>query len=104
MIAADVNNSKSITTLDLIALRKLILNIDQNFANNTSWRFVDAAYRFPDSNNPWSTGFPEVVSVNNLASNISASFVAIKIQLNKLTSKIAKITCYNFLAKNHKFA
>jgi hypothetical protein len=79
MIAADVNNSKSITTLDLIALRKLILNIDQNFANNTSWRFVDAAYRFPDSNNPWSTGFPEVVSVNNLASNISANFVAIKI-------------------------
>jgi hypothetical protein len=79
MIAADVNNSKSISTLDLITLRKLILSIDQNFANNTSWRFVDAAYRFPDSNNPWSTGFPEVVSVNNLASNISASFVAIKI-------------------------
>ncbi|MFN9380605.1 MAG: hypothetical protein ACK6BQ_11660, partial [Bacteroidota bacterium] len=44
LIAADVNNSKSVTTLDLIQLRKLILNIDATFANNSSWRFVDASY------------------------------------------------------------
>jgi hypothetical protein len=79
MIAADVNNSKSITTLDMIQLRKLILSIDQNFANNTSWRFVDATYRFPDPSNPWATNFPEVVSVNNLESNITANFIAIKV-------------------------
>jgi len=79
LIAADVNNSKSITTLDMIQLRKLILSIDQNFANNTSWRFVDATYRFPDPSNPWATNFPEVVSVNNLESNITANFIAIKV-------------------------
>ncbi|WP_373550153.1 T9SS type A sorting domain-containing protein, partial [Haliscomenobacter sp.] len=79
MIAADVNNSKSISTLDLIALRKLILNIDTHFANNTSWRFVDASYNFPNVNNPWSVAFPEVVSVNDIAANITANFVAIKI-------------------------
>jgi hypothetical protein len=79
MIAADVNNSKSITTLDMIQLRKLILSIDQNFANNTSWRFVDATYRFPDPNNPWTANFPEVVSVNNLSGNITANFIAIKV-------------------------
>jgi len=79
MIAADVNNSKSISTLDLIALRKLILNIDTHFANNTSWRFVDAAYQFPTPNNPWSAAFPEVVSVNDLATNVTANFMAIKV-------------------------
>jgi len=69
MIAADVNNSKSITTLDLIALRKLILNIDQTFQNNTSWRFVDAAYKFPNASNPWAATFPEVVSINDLTAD-----------------------------------
>ena len=79
MIAADVNNSKSITTLDLIALRKLILNIDQSFQNNTSWRFVDANYIFPNASNPWAANFPEVVSINDIAANIIANFVAIKV-------------------------
>jgi large repetitive protein len=79
MIAADVNNSKSITTLDLIALRKLILNVDQSFQNNTSWRFVDATYQFPTASNPWAAAFPEVVSVNDLAANTTANFVAIKV-------------------------
>ncbi|MDX2068050.1 MAG: T9SS type A sorting domain-containing protein, partial [Haliscomenobacter sp.] len=79
MIAADVNNSKSISTLDLIALRKLILNIDTHFANNTSWRFVDATYVFPNPTNPWSSAFPEVVSVNDITNNLTANFVAIKV-------------------------
>ncbi len=79
MIAADANNSKSISTLDMIQIRKLILNIDTHFANNTSWRFVDATYRFPNQTNPWSTSFPEVVSVNDLVTNVRANFVAIKV-------------------------
>jgi hypothetical protein len=79
MIAADVNNSKSITTLDLIVLRKLILNIDKSFQNNTSWRFVDATYQFPDASNPWAAAFPEVVSINDLAANSTANFIAVKV-------------------------
>jgi hypothetical protein len=79
MIAADANNSKTISTLDLIALRKLILNIDTHFANNTSWRFVDASYVFPNPGNPWSAAFPEVVNINDIASNVTANFVAIKV-------------------------
>ena len=79
LIAADVNNSKSISTLDMIQLRKLILNIDTHFANNTSWRFVDGTYQFPDPSNPWSAAFPEVVNINDLAGDIRANFMAIKI-------------------------
>ena len=80
MIAADVNASESITTMDLIQLRKLILAIDTEFANNTSWRFVEAGYVFPNPANPWLEDFPEVYNENNLTSNIlSADFVAVKI-------------------------
>ncbi|MDX2069237.1 MAG: dockerin type I domain-containing protein [Haliscomenobacter sp.] len=78
MIAADVNNSKSITTLDLIQLRKLILGLDLQFLNNTSWRFVDAAYIFPNPTNPWAGKFPEEVYINKTTSR-NGNFVAIKI-------------------------
>lgn len=79
LIAADANNSRSITTLDLIQLRKLILNIDPAFQNNTSWRFVSAAYRFPNPANPWATTFPESISLNNLPGNANINFMAIKV-------------------------
>ena len=81
MIAADVNNSKSITTLDLIQLRKMILSIDTEFENNTSWRFVEAAYLFPNPTNPWFEEFPEVININNLPSTgiSGADFVGVKI-------------------------
>lgn len=79
LIAADVNNSKSVTTLDLIQLRKLILNIDATFANNSSWRFVDATYTFPNASNPWAASFPEVKNVNDLVGSLSANFVAVKV-------------------------
>jgi hypothetical protein len=79
LIAADVNNSKSITTLDMIQLRKLILNIDATFPSNSSWRFVDAAYTFPNAANPWEASFPEVKNVNDLTGALSANFVAVKV-------------------------
>lgn len=80
MIAADVNNDKKITTIDLIHLRKLILAIDTEFASNTSWRFVRADYNFPVPTNPWFEVFPEVFNVNDLAAEIlNADFVAMKI-------------------------
>jgi hypothetical protein len=48
--------------------------------NNTSWRFVDRSYVFPNANNPWQEEFPEVINVNNLAvSEMAANFVAIKV-------------------------
>ena len=80
-IAADVNNSESITTLDLIQLRKLILSIDTEFSNNTSWRFVDAAYVFPNPLDPWQEEFPELVNVNDLSEYGIAGldFIAVKI-------------------------
>jgi hypothetical protein len=41
LIAADVNNNGTITTADILELRKMILGIQTNFTKNTSWRFFD---------------------------------------------------------------
>jgi hypothetical protein len=79
LIAADVNNSQSITTLDLIQLRKLILNIDTEFANNTSWRFIDKAHTFANPSNPWTAAIPEFKNINNLGDSAEAEFVAVKV-------------------------
>lgn len=79
MIAADVNNSRSITTLDVIEARRRILGMGEGFTNNTSWRFVAKDFNFPDPNNPWLTEFPELRSFNDLEGEGKANFYGIKI-------------------------
>jgi hypothetical protein len=80
LIAADANNSGSISAVDLIQFRKLILSVSRDLVNNTSWRFVPASYQFPDPNNPWATEFPEILNYNDLQTAISTGdFVAIKL-------------------------
>ena len=80
MIAADANRSQSITVLDLIRLQKLILGIDIELVDNTSWRFVDANFKFPRPDQPWTTAFPEVININNLDREFyDGNFVAIKV-------------------------
>ena len=79
-IAADVNNSQHITTLDLIHMQQLILGKISVFANNTSWRFVDAAYEFPNADNPWANEFPEFVVIENMVGfEENVNFIGIKI-------------------------
>ena len=63
----------------MIALRRLILFIDTELATNTSWRFVDGDFVFPNAANPFATTFPEVIDFNNLAGSDLADFVGVKI-------------------------
>jgi subtilisin-like proprotein convertase family protein len=79
MIAADVNKSGTITTFDMVELRKLILFITTNFQNNTSWRFVEADYVFPNASNPFASIFPEVTNFNGLTAGAIANYVGVKI-------------------------
>lgn len=80
MIAADVDRSGTISIGDVIELRQLLLNINTHFANNTSWRFVNAAYPFPDPVNPWAEPLPEVIQINDLEPTLAnIDFVAIKV-------------------------
>ncbi|MCB0545841.1 MAG: hypothetical protein KDC70_20100, partial [Saprospiraceae bacterium] len=63
-IAADVNKTNSITSLDVAEIRKLILGIYSEFPNNTSWRFIDKDYSFPNPSNPFFPAFPEDISID----------------------------------------
>jgi hypothetical protein len=80
LIAADVNRSGSVTTLDLIQLRRLILGDISEFANNTSWRFVPADFVFPNATNPWASPFPESITIGSLEECMfSQNFIGVKI-------------------------
>src|SRR5690606_2346182 len=60
-IAADVNNSASISSRDMLELRKLILGQYSSFeeieSNQRSWRFVKKDHVFTSPTQPW--GYPE---------------------------------------------
>ncbi|MBK8965860.1 MAG: T9SS type A sorting domain-containing protein [Lewinellaceae bacterium] len=92
MIAADANNSRSITTFDIVELRKLILGIYTELPNNTSWRFVDKTYTFPNQNNPFAAIFPETKQIANMqASMDDEDFVSVKtgdVNGNAVTSSL----------------
>lgn len=80
MIAADANNSKNVTAIDLIELRKLILGIYDELPENTSWRFVDENYIFPDPFNPWFEEFAESYQISPFTENMmDIDFVAVKV-------------------------
>jgi len=78
MIAADANKSGSITSFDIVELRKLILGIYTELPNNTSWRFVDKSFSFPNPNNPFQTAFPEGINCLTFPSS-GHDFVGVKV-------------------------
>ncbi len=78
-IAADVNRSRTITTLDIIQLRKLILGIIDAFPNAPSWCFIPGAYHFPNPADPWQEYFPESDTIGQLQGNLTnRDFIAVK--------------------------
>lgn len=79
LLAADANNNGSITTVDVITIRRLILGMEEDFPNNTSWRFFEATQAFIDPTNPWSTFLREVASINDVEENMLVNFKGIKI-------------------------
>lgn len=76
IIAADANRSGSVTTFDMVELRKLILGIYLKLPANTSWRFVDSAYVFPNLLNPFQGGIPDSIPVDQTK---PFNFVGIKV-------------------------
>ena len=53
IIAADVNQSQSLTTFDLVQMRRLVLQIIEEFPDSPSWRFFRNDIGFVYPNNPW---------------------------------------------------
>lgn len=78
LIAADVNNNEAITASDVVTLRKLVLGVYTEFPDNTSWRFIDADFDFPEYSNPWLSVIPEDYEINNLNQDMNIDFVGVK--------------------------
>ncbi|NNE25220.1 MAG: DUF11 domain-containing protein, partial [Saprospiraceae bacterium] len=79
IIAADIDNSGSITTTDLLELRKLILGHYTDFPDNTSWRMVDADYTFVDPYNPFLNDIKEDYEITTFDSSMEINFIGVKI-------------------------
>ena len=81
MIAADANNSRSVTTFDVVEFRKLLQGIYTELPNSNAWRFVDANYVFTNPNNPFQGVFPETKQIASVTDSILGNFVfkAIKV-------------------------
>ncbi len=78
MIAADANNSGNISTLDLVAIRKVILFVAAEFPNNTSWRFVSKD-QILNPTNPFNAPIIEAGNFNNIVGDELADFIAVKV-------------------------
>ena len=79
MIAADVNNSKSITAKDISDIRKMILGVTNTIANSTSWKFVDQLYQFKNIDQTLEENYPQNYQITNLNSKMNINFYGIKL-------------------------
>lgn len=80
IIAADVNRTNSVSSFDTYLMQQVILQNQDTFPNNTSWRFVDKSYIFPVPTNPFAGAIPESVTFNNPSgSQTNVDFIAMKV-------------------------
>ncbi len=78
-IAADVDSSGFVSTLDMIQIRKLVLFIDSRFKNVPSWRFIPASYRFANPLDPLKEPYPNFLQLNSLeGERTGVDFIGIK--------------------------
>jgi len=80
LIAADANKSGTVTTFDIVELRKLILGTYTALPNNNSWRFVDASQQFTNNDNPFADVIRENLQIAAIQNNIlNGDFVGVKV-------------------------
>jgi len=78
-IASDINNDGKLRASDLLALRKVLLGVVNEFPNGqTSWRFLPESTTFSNPNEPFP--FPEEITVGMLNHSVTGNdFIAVKI-------------------------
>ncbi len=79
IIAADANNSGTITTIDLVEIQQLILGINSEYQNNTSWKFVESDYTFNNPTNPFLDNYDNLMEIDFLTNNTNVNYTGIKI-------------------------
>jgi len=78
-LASDLNESRTISSLDMIAMRRAILVIDTLFSRTESWKFVDAGFNFSNVSNPLRANYEEKFEIIDLQQNLDTlDFIAVK--------------------------
>ena len=80
LIAADSNLSGTISTADLVELRKMILAVQLGFVKNTSWRFFDEKSIPPAPPAPATVPLSEEINIKPLLKDeLDNNFIGVKI-------------------------
>ena len=77
-LAADINSSKSLTSMDLWLLQKQILGQRPRIPGVPVWRYWDVGFSFPSPQEPWNAKFPEVIRLDNLQADQRVDFIGVK--------------------------
>jgi hypothetical protein len=89
MIAADVNRSKTVSAIDLVEIRKLVLGLYDHFPNSPSWVFIPESFDFQDPYHPWP--FEEEVTFMVHSSGAVEDFMGVKMgDLNRTATAHAQ--------------
>ncbi len=78
IIAADVGGNNSVSTLDILLERTMILGMISSFPNGRLWEFVNSDYVFPDAATPFP--FEKARTYTNVTSDqMNQNFIGIKL-------------------------
>jgi len=77
VIAADADSSSSVTTMDIMLLRRMLLGLDTSLPGNRTWAFVDADQTFANANQPFP--YRNSKSLPDLFGPVTQRFRAIKL-------------------------
>jgi hypothetical protein len=78
IIAADVNQDGEVDALDMLIIRRFLLNITPTLPRG-AWRFIDKNYVFRDPENPLAESFPEYIKFINFILPRSTNFIGVKL-------------------------
>lgn len=81
IIAADLDANGNVTTLDLLRMRRLILDLMTDVDTNGSpWRFIPAGYEFLDPANPLDEPWPSLLDFTTApVTTFNDGFIAVKL-------------------------
>ncbi len=77
-LAADINESGTITIFDIIEIQDVILRRLTSFNVVPSWTFVPADHTFTNPNNPFAGTVPTSITTTASAADTALNFIAIK--------------------------
>ena len=77
VIAADVNQSGNVSTMDILLIKSLILQTATNFPNNEIWKFVNSDYVFSNPQQPFP--YENTRSYSNANNLTDQNFIAVKL-------------------------